>query len=74
MEVLTMAEIEALYPREWALIVDPQKDEFEEVIAGTVAFHSPDRDEIDRKLVELRPSHFALYYLGPIAEGLELIL
>ena len=74
MDVLTMAEIEARYPREWALIIDPQTDEFEQVIAGAVACHSPDRGEIDRRLRELRPSHFALYYLGPIAEGLELML
>jgi hypothetical protein len=36
------------------LIGDPETDESQRLLAGTVLFHSPDRDDVDRKLLELR--------------------
>ncbi len=73
-ETLKVDEIEALYPTEWVLIGDPQTDEFQRLLAGTVLFHSPERDEVDRKLLELRPTRFAFRYLGTLPEDTALIL
>lgn len=73
-DVLTLSEIEARFPSEWVLIGDPQTDEFQHLLAGTVLFHSPDRDEVDRKLLELRPPRFAFRYLGSPPEDMAFIL
>jgi len=73
-DVLTIEEIEARYPSEWVLIGAPRTDESQRLLAGTVLFHSPDREEVDRKLLELRPSRFAFRYLGTLPEDVALIL
>lgn len=74
-ETLTYPEIEQRYPSEWVLIDQPQTDEFNRVIAGTVVFHSKDRDEVYRYLLALRPKYFAVRYTGPIpAPGTTIIL
>ena len=73
-DVLTLDEIESRFPSEWVLIGDPQTDANQRLLAGTVLFHSPDRDDVDRKLLELRPSRFAFRYLGSMPEDLALIL
>ncbi len=57
--VLPLTEIEARYLSEWVLIGDPLTDESQHLTAGVVLFHSPERDEVDRKLLELRPTRFA---------------
>lgn len=67
-EILTLQEMESRYPSEWVLIDDPETDEHQKVLSGRVLFHSPDRDEADRELLELRPKSFALRYLGPLPE------
>ena len=73
-ETLTVEEIEDRFPSEWVLIGDPQTDEAQRLLAGKVLFHSPERDEVDRRLLELRPSHFAFRYLGTMPEGMALVL
>jgi hypothetical protein len=73
-DVLTLGEIEARFPSEWVLIGDPQTDESQHLLSGTVLFHSPNRDEVDRKLLELRPRRFAFRYLGSPPEDMALIL
>ncbi|MGO8899498.1 MAG: hypothetical protein ACLQU5_14300 [Isosphaeraceae bacterium] len=73
-EVLTLHEIKARYPSEWVLIGEPQTDDSLEVLVGEVLFHSHDRDEVDRKLLELRPSRFALRYLGTLPENMAIVL
>ncbi len=73
-EVLTIEEIESLFPSEWVLIGDPRTDSDHKLMAGRVLFHSPDRDEVDRKLLELRPSRFAFRYLGDLPEHMAMVL
>jgi hypothetical protein len=73
-ETLTVEEIEDRFPSEWVLIGDPQTDEAQRLLAGMVLFHSPERDEVDRRLLELRPSRFAFRYLGTMPEGMALVL
>jgi hypothetical protein len=73
-EVLTLDEIKTRFPSEWVLIGDPRTDESLEVLSGEVLFHSLNRDEVDRKLLELRPPRFALRYLGTLPDNMALVL
>jgi hypothetical protein len=73
-ETLTLEEIKTRYPSEWVLIGEPQTDDSLEVVAGEVLSHSLDRDEVDRKLLELRPTRFALRYLGTMPDNMAIVL
>lgn len=73
-ELLSLEEITDRFPSEWVLIGNPQTDDSLEILKGEVLFHSHDRDEVDRKLMELRPSHFALRYLGSVPDDMVLVL
>jgi hypothetical protein len=63
-EVLTFDGIKERHAPEWVLIGDPQTDEYQRVLAGRVLFHSPSRDEVYQKAIELGPTHSAFRYLG----------
>jgi hypothetical protein len=73
-EILTIEQIEARFPSEWVLIGEPRTDERQHLMEGKVLFHAEDRDEVDRKLLELRPSRFALRYFGTMPENSAIIL
>jgi hypothetical protein len=73
-EVLTIDEMKARFAPDWVLIGEPETDEFQHVSAGKVLFHSPDRDEVYRKAIELRPGHFAFRCLGDWPKDMEFIL
>lgn len=73
-EFLTLPEIRARYVSEWVLLSEPQTSEALEVLSGTVLHHSPDRDEVYRKAVELRPRRFAVVYTGTIPEDTAVVL
>lgn len=51
---LTLDEMKAKFDGEWVLVEDPELDDALEVLSGRVWWHSPDRDEVYRKAVELR--------------------
>jgi hypothetical protein len=73
-EILTLEEMESRFPSEWLLIGDPQTDDQQRLVAGRVLFHSPDRDERDRKMLELRLPRFAVRYTGPFPEHMVMNL
>ena len=73
-KIMTLEEIESQFDSEWVLVEDPQTNEALEVRAGRVLYHSKDRDEFDRKVLELRPRRFAVLYTGKQREGMEFIL
>jgi hypothetical protein len=73
-EILTIDEIKARYAPEWVLIGEPQTDEFQYLRAGKVLFHSPDREQVYLKAIELRPGHFAFRYLGDLPEDMAFVL
>ena len=73
-EILTVEEIETRFAPEWVLIGDPQTDEDLSLRAGRVLFHSPDRDEVYRKALELHPGRFAVRYLGTWPNDMALVL
>jgi hypothetical protein len=73
-EILTVAEIESRYPSEWVLVEDPEVNEHQEVVRGRVVFHSRDRDEVDRKAIELKLKHSAFLYTGTMPENAAIVL
>jgi len=73
-EVMSKAQIEAQFQSEWVLVEEPQTNEAFEVQSGKVRWHSKDREELYRKVVELRPKRFAILYTGKMPEGTEIVL
>ena len=73
-EVLPIEAIRDQFKDEWVIMIDLVVEKGPRVLAGRVIEHSKDRDEIDRKLLELRPKDCAVYYLGPIPPpGMEVL-
>lgn len=64
-EVLNEAQIWERYPNEWVLVGDVKTDEWLKIAAGVVLFHSLDRDEVHRRMLENTPPSFAVLYTGP---------
>jgi hypothetical protein len=73
-DLLDLEEIKTRYPSEWVLIGEPKTDESSRLLAGRVLFHSPSRDDVYRKAVELRLPYFAVRYLGTMPENTALVL
>ncbi len=73
-EGLTHAEIEARFEREWVLLEAPEVDGNEDVVRGKVIWHSKDRDEVYRKLLELNPRSAATLYTGKLRRDEAIVL
>jgi hypothetical protein len=73
-ETMTLAEIESRFDSEWVLIEDPEVDEQLRVVRGKVVCHSKDRDEVDRKMVELRLKSSATLYTGRLPDNAAIVL
>jgi hypothetical protein len=73
-ETLTFDEIKSRYAPDWVLIGDLDTDETLEIRSGRVLFHSPDREAVYEKAIELRPGRFACRYLGEWPEDLVFLL
>ncbi|MCR4292508.1 MAG: hypothetical protein NUV76_06510 [Candidatus Kuenenia sp.] len=59
---------------EWVLIECKQVDENFEIIEGEILYHSKDKNEVYKKLLELRPKNYAIEYTGKIPEDLAVML
>jgi hypothetical protein len=73
-DLQTIEQIKSEFPLEWVLIGEPQTDEGMRLQGGRVLFHSLNRDDVYRKVVELRLPHFAVRYLGTMPENTALVL
>ena len=73
-EILTWNQIEDLYRGEWVLLEDPQSEENLQLLGGKLLWHSKSREEIGRKLLELRPKSSALVYVGVPSEDSVFLL
>ena len=73
-EVMSLSEIKQQFDSEWVLIGDPKTSEDFTVQAGTVLWHSKDRDELYRKAREMHPGHSAILYLGKLPDNAAVIL
>ena len=73
-EALTIADIETKYQGEWVLIADPVFNADEEVERGRVLYHSPDRDEFDRRSLDFRVQRAAVVYTGESPADMAIVL
>jgi transposase len=73
-EILTLAEIQQRYPRQWVLIVEPDLDEEFNVIRGKVLAASPDQDEAYSKLSLRKGKLLAIEYTGPVSDDLAVMV
>lgn len=73
-QVMKIEEIEASFPDEWILVIDPDIGPQLEVRSGVVAAHSKDRDEVDRRSLELRPRRSAIWFNGNPSDDTVVIL
>ena len=73
-ETLAIDEIKIRYAPDWVLIGEPETDEAQHLKAGKVLFHSPDRDEVYQKAIDLRLGHFAFRFLGEMPKDMAFAL
>ena len=73
-DILTLKEVDERYDSEWVMFGDPETDEHNKVIRGKVLFHSKDRDEMYRKMIELRPKRAATHFTGSMPQGTAILL
>jgi hypothetical protein len=73
-EILTLDEIKSRFDSEWVLVEDPEVDEQLRVVRGKVVCHTKNRDELDRKMIELRPRSSATLYTGKIPDNTAIVL
>lgn len=67
-------EIIEQYKDEWVLIdVKDINDDFT-IKEGEVLAHSKDKEEIYKKLLEIKPKKFSIEYTGKIPEDLAVVL
>lgn len=59
---------------EWVLIDVKEVDEDFNLKDGDVIAHSRDKEEIYKKLLEIRPRSFSIEYTGKIPEDLAVVL
>ena len=69
-------ELESRYDGEWVALRDPQLDDHDEVIGGTVIAHGLDADEVARAALPLRGKvrHFAFLCFAKEPQNMEYIL
>lgn len=73
-KILTIKEIRKRYDSEWILVENPKLNKRLEVLAGRVAWHSKDRDEVYQKAIELKLKHSAFLYTGTMPANTAIIL
>lgn len=72
-EHVTVAELRQRFPGEWILLADPYSDpNTGQLVEGTLVFHSPSRNAIHERAMELRlPRAAVLQVPLPIPENRE---
>jgi hypothetical protein len=73
-EIMTWEQIENLYRDEWVLLENPDAGENVQVTGGKLLWHSTSREEVGRKLLELRPKSSALIFVGQPAKDSVFLL
>jgi len=67
-------EIKKMFKEEWVLIEIRRVDEFFKVMEGEVLAHSKDKNEVYKRLLEIRPKEFSIEYTGEIPKDLAVVL
>ena len=67
-------QIQKTFRGEWVLIECAQVDDTFHVVDGNVLYHAADKEQIYRKVLELRPKGYAIEYLGEFPKDLAVML
>lgn len=67
-------DIKKTFKDQWVLIQVEKVDESLNVVEGEVLAHSKDKDEVYKKLLQIRPKEFSIEYTGMIPEDLAVVL
>jgi len=67
-EKLSLAEMKKRYKNEWLLIANYETNDAKQVQRGIVIAHSPQREVIYKKMMEMKGSDLAIEYTGEIAK------
>jgi hypothetical protein len=74
-KTLSLKTIEKRYDSEWVLLGNLEEDKYERIKRAVVLWHSPDKEEVGRKAIELRPGRFAFLYMGEkVPKGVGVLL
>jgi hypothetical protein len=66
-------EIRAQYAGQWLLIEYQELDEQLNVVAGEVVAHSPDKEEIYKRLLETQGKNIAIEYAGELSQDVAVM-
>ncbi len=77
--VMTYAEMEAAFDREWVLVGDPDLTPMLQIIRGVVLAHDQDRIAVYEALWQLQaqgraPSDIAVHFIGERPNDVEFLL
>lgn len=72
--LMTLEEVNRRFDSEWVLFGDIEQNDRHEIMKARVLWHSKDRDEVYRKLLELRPQRAATHFTGTIPDGTAVVL
>ncbi len=72
--IMTYAEMEAAFDGEWVLIGEPDLTPMNEVIRGTVLFHSKNRDEVYCDAMQRSIDRVAILYMGSRPTDIDFLL
>jgi hypothetical protein len=62
--MMTLEEIQQQFPQEWVLIEFTELDEDLKVVDGQVIAHSPSKENIYKKLLEVKSENIAIEFTG----------
>jgi hypothetical protein len=65
---MTLEEVKQQFPNEWVLIEFTELDAELKVVQGEVIAHSPNKEEIYKKLPELANERIAVEFTGEMPE------
>jgi hypothetical protein len=63
-ELMTIEQIESLFPNEWILVIDPDTGPDLRVRSGMVAAHDKNRAEVYKTAMKIAPKRSAIWYNG----------
>lgn len=73
-EKLAISDAKTRFPNQWLLLENLEFDDASNVVAGTVIYHSPDRDEFDEKVITLSLTSSAVVFTGDIPRDVAVVL
>lgn len=71
---MKMGEIRRRYHGEWVLIEYTKLDEELNVVEGDVIAHASTKEEIYKKLLEIKGQQIAIEYLGELPEDIAVMI